>query len=97
MIGPVNTPGAHRHSADEIDASALSAAPAEGSDALITSGAVYEALKSIRETLATLQTDVYHVGTSAPDNTKLLWIDTENGVKYYDGSAWVTVPAAYST
>lgn len=38
---------------------------------------------------------VFHVGTTAPDNTNLLWIDTENGLKYYNGSAWVTVPVAY--
>ena len=38
---------------------------------------------------------VFHVGTTAPDNTNLLWIDTANGLKYYNGSAWVTVPVAY--
>lgn len=38
---------------------------------------------------------VFHVGTTAPTNTKLLWIDTANGLKYYNGSAWVTVPVAY--
>lgn len=38
---------------------------------------------------------VFHVGTTAPDNINLLWIDTENGLKYYNGSAWVTVPVAY--
>ena len=38
---------------------------------------------------------VFYVGTTAPDNTNLLWIDTANGLKYYNGSAWVTVPVAY--
>lgn len=36
--------------------------------------------------------------TSAPSNTKTLWIDTTantGGLKYYNGSAWVSVPVAY--
>lgn len=42
---------------------------------------------------------VYSVGTSAPENTKLLWIDTTSGtggLKYYDGSAWKHVPVAFT-
>lgn len=38
-------------------------------------------------------------GTSAPSNTNLLWIDTTattGGLKYYNGSAWVHVPVAYT-
>lgn len=35
-------------------------------------------------------------GTSAPSDTTRLWIDTANGLKYYNGSAWVIVPVAYS-
>lgn len=41
--------------------------------------------------LAGFTTDVFHVGTSAPSNTKLLWIDTSTGngvLTYYNGSAW---------
>lgn len=37
------------------------------------------------------------VGTSAPSDTTKLWIDTNNGLKYYNGSAWVVVPVAYYT
>lgn len=36
------------------------------------------------------------VSTTAPENTNVLWIDTVNGLKYYNGSAWVAVPMAYS-
>lgn len=36
------------------------------------------------------------VSTTAPENTNVLWIDTVNGLKYYNGSAWVAVPIAYS-
>lgn len=41
-------------------------------------------------------TQVFHVGTTAPEDTKLLWIDTANGLKYHNGTAWVTVPVAYN-
>lgn len=40
-----------------------------------------------------------YAGTTAPTNTNSLWIDTTpdtGGLKYYDGSAWVTVPVRYS-
>ncbi len=36
------------------------------------------------------------VSTTAPENTNLLWVDTVGGLKYYNGSAWVVVPVAYS-
>lgn len=41
-------------------------------------------------------TKAYHVGTTAPDNTNLLWIDTANGLKYHNGSSWVNVPVSWS-
>jgi len=37
-----------------------------------------------------------YIGTTAPSDTKLLWVDTANGLKYHNGSAWVVVPVAYS-
>lgn len=36
------------------------------------------------------------VSTVAPENTNVLWIDTANGLKYYNGTSWVTVPVAYN-
>ena len=39
----------------------------------------------------------YSVGTTAPENTNLLWVDTTEttgGLKYYDGTAWKHVPVA---
>ena len=36
---------------------------------------------------------VYHVGEEAPENTKLLWLDTTNNkIKYYNESEWVEFP-----
>lgn len=43
--------------------------------------------------------DVFYAGSSAPSNTKLLWIDTNStvgGLKYYNGNSWVHVPVAYT-
>lgn len=39
------------------------------------------------------------VQNTEPNNTKVLWIDTTintGGLKYYNGTAWVPVPVAYS-
>lgn len=65
--------------------------PTSGSNNPITSGGVYTAL-------ANFSTIPYHVGTTAPTNTKLFWIDTANGLKYYDTSSktWKVVPVAWS-
>lgn len=41
----------------------------------------------------------YSVGTTAPENTNLLWVDTTEttgGLKYYDGTAWKHVPVAFT-
>ena len=40
-------------------------------------------------------TDIFATGTTAPTNTKLLWI-SPNGLQYYNGSAWTPVPVAYT-
>ena len=39
--------------------------------------------------------DVFATGTTAPANTKLLWISPD-GLQYYNGSAWTPVPVAYT-
>jgi len=38
-----------------------------------------------------------HVGSTAPSDTKLLWIDTANGgtMKYHNGTSWVTTKAVW--
>lgn len=53
----------------------------------------------VQEQMATLVTDIWYYGSTAPSNTKLFWIDsntTTGGLKYYNGSAWVHVPVAWS-
>ena len=48
---------------------------------------------------ASIVTDIFYYGASAPSNTKLLWIDSNTatgGLKYHNGSDWVHVPVAWS-
>lgn len=58
---------------------------------------------------SSIVTDVWYVGSTKPDQNKtgeeatkarkLLWIDTTastGGLKYYNGSAWVHVPVAWT-
>lgn len=56
---------------------------------------------AISTATSNIVTDVFHRGTSAPSNTKLLWIDTNSGngnglMKYYNGSSWVAISAIWS-
>jgi hypothetical protein len=55
---------------------------------------------AISTATSNIVTDVFHRGTSAPSNTKLLWIDSDanNGViKYYNPTtqSWTAVPVAW--
>lgn len=57
--------------------------------------------KYVDDKTASIVTDIWAKGTSAPSNTKLLWIDTNSGngngiIKYYNGSSWVAVSAIYT-
>lgn len=52
--------------------------------------------QDVQDAINSIQSDVWYVGSTAPTNTKLLWIDPSNGLKYYDGSDWVVVPVAFS-
>ena len=41
----------------------------------------------------------FFAGTSAPSDTNQLWIDINantGGIKFWNGSAWVAVPVAYT-
>ena len=57
--------------------------------------------EAISTATSNIVTDVFYAGTSAPSNTKLLWIDTNssngNGLmKYYNGSSWIAISAIWS-
>lgn len=55
--------------------------------------------KKIDDAFKNLQTEIWHAGTTAPANRKLLWIDTTpvtGGLKYYNGAGWVYVPVAFT-
>lgn len=51
----------------------------------------------VQENLNNALTKVFYIGTTAPSDTRLLWIDTtsNSGLKYYNGSAWVTMPVCW--
>lgn len=54
---------------------------------------------TIATAMANVTTDIFSAGNTAPENTKLLWIDTTastGGLKYYNGSEWVHCPVAYT-
>lgn len=56
---------------------------------------------SISAATQSIVTDIYFAGTEAPDNKKLLWIDTAattGGLKYYDEAttSWLHVPVAFT-
>lgn len=56
------------------------------------------ALNDISEAVSNV--NPYVIGTTAPTNTSKLWIDTTattGGLKYYNGSAWVHVPTAFTS
>lgn len=43
------------------------------------------------------QMNLFAVGASAPERTDILWVDTTavtGGLKYHDGSGWVSVPTS---
>lgn len=66
---------------------------ASGLDAETIQEALDEVAAQVKEKTA------FSVGAAAPSNTKLLWIDTNastGGLKYYNGTAWVHVPVAYT-
>lgn len=60
-------------------------------------GTVWEKREGSAEGLT--DTAPFAAGTSAPSDKKKLWIDTTantGGLKYWNGSAWVFVPVAYT-
>lgn len=54
-------------------------------------------ISSLNTTVSSLPKNIFYVGTTAPTDTKLLWVDTtsNSGLKYYNGSAWVTMPVCW--
>ena len=47
--------------------------------------------------MASVISQAFHAGSTAPSDTKLLWIDTGNGsiMKYHNGSAWTIVGSTW--
>ena len=54
--------------------------------------------EQINAATASIVTDIFYYGSTAPSNTKLLWIDsnsTTGGLKYHNGTSWAHVPVAW--
>ena len=50
-------------------------------------------------TIPQIKLDIFAAGESPPEDTKLLWIDTDpsgGGLKYHNAAGWVHVPVAYT-
>lgn len=59
----------------------------------------YSTTAELNEKLSEIVTDIWTNSSTEPENTKLLWIDptdTTGGLKYYNGTAWVHVPVAWT-
>lgn len=55
---------------------------------------------TVDNAIAQIITDVFYYGSEAPENTKLLWIDSNEGgvLRYYNtvDNNWIHVPVAWS-
>lgn len=55
---------------------------------------------ALDEKTGNIVTDIYHVGAEPPENTKLFWVDSQNGytVKFYNSETglWQNVGAVWS-
>jgi hypothetical protein len=63
----------------------------------ITIGSEGKTLDQVVEEIK--NTPKFSINSTAPADTTVLWIDpdtTNGGLKYYNGSAWVHVPVAYT-
>lgn len=83
--------------AESAEAAARSAKSSADS-ALSKAESLAEVLEQGGGTGGEITLSYYHIGAAEPENTKLLWIDTTEGIgglKYHDGSAWVAVPVVW--
>lgn len=80
------------------DTAEIKAEPEEGDYLPIIDGADSGQMKKV-PVKALMKGGGFIAQASAPEDTSLLWIDTDpsaGGLKYYNGSAWVHVPVAYT-
>lgn len=62
--------------------------------AVTEDGTVWE-----ERTVSPVQLNIFAAGAQPPEDTRLLWIDTDaaaGGLKYWDGTGWIHVPVAYT-
>lgn len=81
------------------DTAEVKAAPGDGDYIPIVDMADGGQMKKVPAAALAGLSKVFAVGTTAPADTGMLWIDTTaktGGLKYHNGTAWVHVPVAYT-
>lgn len=61
--------------------------------------AIQDDVDDIETRLSKVESGMFYVGATSPTNTHLLWIDTTSvtgGLKYHNGTNWVTVPVRFA-
>jgi hypothetical protein len=56
-------------------------------------------IRVLADSLSKITPTAFVAQSETPSNTNVLWIDTTpttGGLKYYDGTSWVTVPVRFS-
>lgn len=78
---------------NDISAAAKSTVESLSSDV----SSAKSSINNLNTTINNLPKNIFYVGKTAPTDKKLLWIDTtsNSGLKYYNGSAWVTMPVCW--
>lgn len=82
---------------DDLAPNSLIKGDGNGNFSTAVAGADYAAVNHTHTISQLDNQKPYYIGTTAPSNTRLLWIDTNNGLKFYINGAWKTVPFAYAT
>lgn len=85
--GPFNTGGSGGNAADLLY---------DDTNSKLEATNVQAALDKLCSLIADLE--FIHIGTTAPEDTTMLWIDTTTGriPKYYNGTGWVAVNAVWA-
>lgn len=93
LSGKLNTSGGTMTGAIDMGSKKITslATPTDDADAATK--------KYVDDTIGNMITAIVTAGTTAPSDTRLLWIDTTadtGGLKFYNGTSWVHVPVGYT-
>lgn len=91
--GSLSTHTGNTQNPHGVTAAQVGADPAGSASSALTAAKAYTDGQ-----LGAFSVKPFYAGATAPENTNLLWIDTQSGgvLKYHNGTGWVLVAAAYS-